>query len=69
MPRTTVIDVCCMCDNSSTLCTRSIQLSLEELQKILQKDLLVVVDGCQNVASSTDVFVEQRSGYALYKES
>jgi len=43
-------------------------LSLEEAQEILQKGLVVIVDGCQNGPSPTDQLIEKRDGYALYRE-
>ncbi len=66
MLTTTVI---CECD-SWILCgkSKSIQLSLKEAQEILQKGLVVIIDGCQNGPSSTDQLVEKKDGYSLYRE-
>ncbi len=62
------ITVICECD-SWTVCgkSKSIQLSLEEAQEILQEGLVVIIDDCQNGPPSIDQLVEKKDGYSLYQ--
>lgn len=57
----------CEC-NSWKPCGKNVQLSLQEAQDILQKELVVIVDGCPNGPDSTDQLIEKRDGYTLYQE-
>jgi hypothetical protein len=66
MTQTTTTQVICECD-SWDHCGKSVELPVEEALEILRKGLVIIVDGCQNGPNSTDVLVEKRKGYSIYR--
>lgn len=59
-----------MCECDSTSCNKQLVLPVEEALKVLQGAIgkVVIVDGCHTGPEPTDIFIEKKSGYSLYKE-
>ena len=55
----------CECDSQD--CIKNIWLSYDEAIKVLQGDLIIIIDDCPHGASDGDQLVEQRNGYSLYR--
>lgn len=60
-----IVHVLCECNSN---CTKSVQLELEVLRKIVAANYIVIVAGCTKGPSKSDVLVEERAGYSLYMQ-
>lgn len=60
------INAACECESFD--CTLTVKLSGAEFGEIKRMGALIIVDGCATGPNSTDVLVEQRKGYRLFRE-
>ncbi len=63
------IDVFCECESFE--CTKCINLPFGVAMDIaaMTPKAYVIIDACQTGPNETDILVEKREGYSLYKES
>lgn len=55
----------CECD--SFKCSKYVLATEEEMLIALHRDTIVIIDGCEYGPRPTDVFLEKREGYTIYK--
>lgn len=57
----------CECDSYS--CREKVTVPIEEAQAIKKYfNVVVIVNGCLTGPNSTDVLIEKKQGYSIYKE-
>lgn len=59
------------CECNSFDCDKTIDIPLNELDAIRDKDLrsIIIVNGCPRGAEPTDVLISHKEGYSVYRES
>ena len=58
-----------VCECNSLKCKKTIDLPLEEAQKVVgTSGLIIIIDGCQNGPELTDTQVSKEKGYTIYRE-
>ncbi len=59
-----------LCECSSFDCDESIELLLEEAQvSKADNDLVIIVSSCKYGPDKTDILVEAKNGYAIYRDT
>ena len=57
-----------LCECNGDDCQKTIDLPLEEAQRIEGLKRVIIVDGCPTGPEPTDVLVSKETGYTIYKE-
>ena len=58
-----------LCECDSFNCNKIIILSLEENREAHREGKLIIIDGCNKGPNPTDVFIEKKDGYTIYRET
>ena len=58
-----------LCECSGITCRQAITLSYEENLKAHENGSLIIIDGCATEPDPTDIFIEKKDGYSIYRES
>ena len=63
------MDMNVLCECGGVTCRQAITLSYEENLKAHNNGSLVIIDGCANGPELTDILIEKKDGYSIYRES
>ena len=62
------MDMPVLCECNSFNCKMVITLSYEENMEAHTNEKIVIINGCSTGPDSTDILVEEKTGYSLYRE-
>lgn len=62
------MDMRVLCKCESFDCDKVIVLSFEENMEAHKDGRLIIIDGCCKGPNPTDVFIEEKDGYTIYRE-
>ena len=62
------MDIKVLCECNSWTCDKSITLPLEQCTKDREGGNIIIVSDCEAGPDPTDVLVEEKDGYSIYKE-
>lgn len=58
-----------LCECNSITCKKKIRLSVEEMEKLkIKMDCVIIVEGCEHGPEPTDILVEEKTDYSIYRE-
>lgn len=66
---TPIKDFTLWCECTSNSCRLTVDLPLDEAQRLSKADLVTIVDGCERGPEASDELVEEHEGYNVYREA
>ena len=56
------------CECNGITCKKTIRLSVEEMEKLkTSMDCVIIIEGCEHGPEPTDVLVEEKTGYSIFR--